>query len=167
MAKNLPAFTIIAALPEDAPRLTQIAFDSKAFWGYPDHWLKLWRSYLEITADSLRTDIVFKAIDEKGAILGFYRLSKIEGGMHLTAFWIAPPFIRMGLGRALYAHMLEIAKNLGVSHIEWECDPLSSPFYEKMGASYVGTKTYSMNGQEWTVPLMQVNLASDDKSFNY
>lgn len=34
--------SFVCALPEDAASLTEIAFSSKAHWGYPDHWMKEW-----------------------------------------------------------------------------------------------------------------------------
>src|SRR5579885_2064342 len=108
--RSLPAYQIVSAMPEDAEDLTELAFKSKAFWGYPPRWLEIWREYLVITDESLKTSHVFKAVAENREILGFYRLSPEKAGLHLTGFWVTPNYIRLGLGRALYKHMIEQAK---------------------------------------------------------
>lgn len=151
-------FTILPAAGEDYHLLTEIAFCSKAHWGYPPHWLESWRGEIEVTAQSAHNDIIFKAMIEKGATLGFYRLERTGAKLILSGFWVLPEFMNNGIGRSLYIHMIDTAKRLHVSVIEWESDPNTAPFYMHMGAKQIGKRTYALDGRERTLPLMQVDL---------
>jgi GNAT superfamily N-acetyltransferase len=152
---------VLAILPaaiEDSDLLTEIAFRSKAYWGYPPHWLESWRGEIEVTMQSIQNNLIFKAVNEKGEVLGFYRLEGKADKLILTGFWVLPGSMSKGIGRSLYTHMLAAAKKLNISVIEWESDPNTAPFYTYMGAQQIGKRTYTLDGKERTLPIMQAQV---------
>ena len=57
----------------DIPTLTEIAHESKRHWGYPDHWMSLWRYALVITPAYVEQHLVYVG-EVNGAAVGFYAL---------------------------------------------------------------------------------------------
>jgi GNAT superfamily N-acetyltransferase len=51
----------------------------------------------------------------------------------LDDLWVAPRWIRHGVGRRLFDHAVRRAKAAGATAMEWEAEPLAVGFYEKMG----------------------------------
>ena len=66
---------IVKATVEDAQRLTEIALESKAHWGYTDAQIESWREDLTITTEIFeRCNVCKYVIDDK--IAGFYILER-------------------------------------------------------------------------------------------
>ena len=59
--------------------------------------------------------------------------------MDLLHLWVLPEAMRRGVGRSLFSHALERARNLGFRELEIESDPNAEGFYQRMGAQRVGT----------------------------
>ena len=57
-------FALRPAIPDDAERLTALAREAKAHWGYPAAWLEVWRDALTITPDYIETHTVLVASTE-------------------------------------------------------------------------------------------------------
>ena len=64
---------IRAARPSEAAQLTDLVLTAKAYWGYSDRQLDLWREGLTVTEEQVLTQPVF--VVEDAGVVGFYTLS--------------------------------------------------------------------------------------------
>jgi GNAT superfamily N-acetyltransferase len=150
-----------SALPDDAPRLTEIAFAAKRYWGYPERWIALWREQLIITQDYVRNHQVVLAEVDSGAA-GFYALTISDSKADLDYLWVDPPHIGQGIGRALVEHACRTASSLGAARMELIADPNAEGFYRRMGADKIGESVYELEGQVRRLPLMEIRLDTRD-----
>src|SRR4051794_24614901 len=97
---------ILRAKPEDAERLTEIAFRAKRHWGYPERWIAKWTHLLTIEPRSIAEQETY-TVSLDGALVGFYSLSPGPARMSLEHFWVVPDAMQRGVGRALFAHAVE------------------------------------------------------------
>lgn len=125
------------AVSADAPVLTEIALAAKAFWGYPEEWLSLWRGDLTFTPAYIGEAYVFVAISG-GHIVGVYALVGDRRRMEIDHLWVHPDAMGRGIGRMLVDHAAEQARIAGAAVIEIASDPNAVGFYERMGARAVG-----------------------------
>jgi ribosomal-protein-alanine N-acetyltransferase len=153
---SLPRFR--TALPKDAPRLTEIAFAAKRYWGYPEHWIAVWRQQLIITEEYVRTHHVVLA-EISAQIAGFYGLISEGARAELDYLWVDPPYIGQGIGRALVDHARHAAASSGAERLEIIADPNAEGFYRRMGAERIGESVYMLEGRERRLPRMVIHLA--------
>lgn len=69
---------IVRASPDDAARLTGIAFAAKQHWGYPQRWMDRWRDILTVTPEFIANHETFSAVVD-GGVVGFYALDRKHG----------------------------------------------------------------------------------------
>ena len=150
--------TIIRATPAHSVRLTQIAHAAKSYWGYPAHWIELWKNQLTITAKYIEESDVFAALDDDDIVLGFYSLVFTGTKACLDHLWVMPFAFRNGIGRTMFGHAVELAIRHGATIMEIESDPNAEGFYERLGARTVGEVTYEMDGVPRSLPLMEMRL---------
>ncbi len=151
--------TVQRATPKQAARLTQIAHTAKSYWGYPSHWIELWRNQLTITPDFVQNNEVYAAIDADGVVLGFYALGGAGETRTLEHLWVQPSSFGAGVGRLLFEHAMARARELGAHAVEIESDPHAEGFYQRMGAETIGEVTYELEGLPRILPLMVVRLS--------
>jgi GNAT superfamily N-acetyltransferase len=146
--------------PGDAGALGRVAFAAKGHWGYPEHWMELWRPGLEVSPAFVRDSEVYIAVSG-GEAVGFYAL--VGGGrrLDLEHLWVLPAWIGTGLGRRLFEHAMRRARELGARTVTIEADPNAEGFYRKMGARRAGENVYELEGKERALPVMVVELAND------
>ena len=144
------------ALKEEAPALSAIAQDAKRYWGYPEHWIKHWEQDLTISPDLITNQHVFVAQSDD-QLLGFYALVVNEKKAELDHMWVAPSQIGKGVGKELFLHAMKTADELKIPQVLITADPNAEGFYEKMGASRIGTTDSEIDGQPRTLPRMKVN----------
>lgn len=149
------------AQPADAPRLTEIAFAAKRYWGYPERWIVIWREKLIITAEYIQTHHVY-AVNREGLIAGFYGLVVSDSEAELDHLWVDPPNIRQGIGRGLVEHACQTAGKLGAERLEIVADPNAEGFYRRMGADKIGESIYQLEGQVRRLPRMEIRLYKPD-----
>lgn len=145
---------VVRARPEQAERLSHIAYAAKSYWGYPSQWIELWHNQLNISKQFILQNEVYAAVDDDEALLGFYALSGSGERMLLEHLWVQPHSLGAGVGRKLFEHAVDLARLLGVKHIEIESDPNAEGFYQKLGAETVGEVTYELEGLPRSLPLM-------------
>jgi len=146
------------ALPAEAAGLSEIAFAAKRFWGYPDEWMTAWRFDLEVTAAYIAAEPVAVA-EWDGVVVGFVGLSTDSGKRYLEHLWLRPAYIGRGLGRALFAEGVRLARAAGETELHIKSDPNAEAFYLKMGAVRVGLETYLLLGKHpREVPLLSYSL---------
>jgi GNAT superfamily N-acetyltransferase len=137
--------------------LTEIAHAAKRHWGYPEHWIVLWREALTITPGFVSANEVYVA--KQGVeTVGFYALLIGAGRAVLEHMWVDPGCIGSGVGRRLFDHAVRTASSFGVAEIEIESDPNAEGFYRRMGARRTGEALSVLEGQPRALPLLVLEL---------
>ncbi len=127
--------------------LTEISFDSKRYWEYPEEYYRVWEKELTITRDYIRNNRVY-VHETDGVVTGYYaivfletdiRVSNItvEAGHWLEHMFVAQAFIGKGTGRRLFSHCIETCAGERIDRIGILADPFARGFYEKMGCAYI------------------------------
>lgn len=148
---------IIQAAISDAKKLTEIAFTSKAFWGYSDEQLKSWTADLTVSEQMIQEMMVYKFIFETETV-GFYILNQPkEKSIELEFLFVLPKFIGKGIGNKLINHSFEKATSLKCNCINLLADPNAVPFYEAKGFVIINQKESTIVGR--FLPVMQKDLA--------
>jgi GNAT superfamily N-acetyltransferase len=132
------------ARADEAGLLSDLAFRSKAHWGYPLDWLELWRPELTVAPQQLEAAPAFVAVDAS-SILGFYLLKPTRRAdtCELDFLFVEPTAIGRGVGQALFTHACNTARGLGYRAMVWGSDPNADGFYLRMGARTIGERRSS------------------------
>jgi GNAT superfamily N-acetyltransferase len=145
------------ATSDEASTLTQIALESKNYWGYPEHWLKLWESELTISSEFIDGNQVF-VFESEGEIRGFYALCISDSHAELEHMWVRPAYIGTGLGKELFLDAMDRAARLNVNEVQLTADPNAAGFYERMGAQQIGEARSEIDGQPRILPRMKIDI---------
>ncbi|HLE56988.1 MAG TPA: GNAT family N-acetyltransferase [Rhodothermia bacterium] len=139
-----------------AGTLTEIAWDAKRFWGYPDEWMEAWRGELLVTADDIQADETWVA--ERGPRqVGFYVLRRLpDGSGSIEHLWVRPDSMRFGIGTRLISHAVNRARMAGMPTVLIVSDPNAEQFYMKHGARRVGVETGVVCGQPRELPVLAI-----------
>lgn len=149
---------ISPAKPEEAAVLTDIAFAAKRHWGYPESWIQRWADELTLTPTMIRQHPVNCARLDTG-ICGFYSLELGDSGAELNDLWVLPSAMGQGIGRRLYVHAKNTARDHGASRMFWGSDPHAAGFYERMGATCHGKEDATMDDTQRFLPQYHTLLA--------
>ncbi|MFE7126212.1 GNAT family N-acetyltransferase [Streptomyces sp. NPDC057617] len=123
------------ARPAEAEALSALVLRSKAHWGYDDAFLAACREELTIrAADMTGRRIVVAEDEESGAALGVASLEGAAPEGTLGLLFVEPHAIGRGIGRILYAHVLDAARELGFKRLTVDSDPHAVGFYRALGA---------------------------------
>lgn len=126
----------------DTATLSNIAFRSKAYWGYDADFMEACRG--ELTYDANHLPATYFGVLEDPMVIGFYALDiKTKDTMELSALFVEPEFIGRGYGKALMNHAKIQAKVFGASAIEVQADPNALAFYQAMGGIENGKRESS------------------------
>ena len=139
------AYRFRAATLEDLEQLSRIAFDSKAYWGYPEAWMQAWRPLLTIGSNDL-DELHIEVLEASGEPCGFFALTRSQPTTELMHMWLEPRQIGRGAGRLLAERLCECAAALGAESIELDADLHATSFYEHLGASQIGKTPAAMPG---------------------
>jgi GNAT superfamily N-acetyltransferase len=145
------------ALPEEAGILSQIAFSAKAFWGYPRRWMEMWKPQLTFSPEYFEENEGWVA-EADGIPIAFYTLQEKAGNAWIENLWVSPDFIGQGVGKGLFLHAVELARQHGYKTLQLEADPNAAGFYEKMGMSKIGERHSEVDGQPRVLPIMEMVL---------
>ncbi|MFE2495764.1 GNAT family N-acetyltransferase [Streptomyces scopuliridis] len=126
------------ARPDEARALSALVLRSKAHWGYDEAFLAACRDELTISADEMTARRLVVAEDESsGEALGVASLEGRAPDGTLGLLFVEPRVIGLGIGRALYAHVLDTARELGFERLTIDSDPHAVDFYRALGARSV------------------------------
>ena len=141
---------------EDAPLLSDIAYQAKAYWGYDTDQMEAFRPALTYT--EAHFPLYFFGVAEDPIVIGFYALDFVTNQRtELNALFVKPEYIKHGYGRALFNHAKIQAKVLGAKELIIESDPNSENFYRAMGAEKFGAReSESIAGR--FLPLLKIEL---------
>jgi N-acetylglutamate synthase-like GNAT family acetyltransferase len=121
----------------DAAALTALARTSKAAWGYDAAFMAACRAELTVGARDIRRDLVY-LIERDGQVVGFYRL-RVQGTLgEVAMMFVAPDVLGAGIGRRLWAHLEEVARQADVTRLEVDSDPHAEGFYRARGMQRIG-----------------------------
>ncbi len=144
---------IVRAKPDDAAVLTDIAFAAKRHWGYPEKWIESWRDLLTVRPEFIANHETYAAILD-GRTVGFYALGRKNDRLDLLHMWVLPNAMGRGVGRSLFVHGVERARELGCRELEIESDPNAEGFYQHMGARRVGASVKELAGVRRELPIL-------------
>lgn len=151
------------AQTDEAGELSELAFRSKAHWGYDAAFMEACREELAVPASAFDTEIVRLCLRD-GQIAGFYRLveepEEGEGAWEIEAFFVDPSFIGTGVGKALWHDLLEQARMAGASLLISQSDPDAEGFYATMGMVRTGERpSASIEGR--MLPLLELQIEAE------
>jgi ribosomal protein S18 acetylase RimI-like enzyme len=143
-----------AAEPHEADNITALARRSKAYWGYDQVFLDRVRDLLIVRPEQVRDERVVVA-ERDGTLLGYYQLGGDPPAGELVDLFVEPGAIGTGLGRRLWEHATNSARERGFRTLELESDPNAEPFYLHMAAHRVGEREVAPG--RW-LPIMRIDL---------
>jgi len=143
--------------PEEAHGLSQIARAAKAYWGYPERWLEIWKPQLTFSPEYFVENEGWVAVAD-GIPIGFYTLQEKDGTASLENLWVSPEHIGKGIGKSLFLHCVKLSRQRGYKILQLEADPNAVGFYEKMGMHRIGEQHSEVDGQPRSLPIMQIEL---------
>ncbi|MCL7375605.1 GNAT family N-acetyltransferase [Streptomyces sp. 35G-GA-8] len=123
------------ARPDEACALSALVLRSKAHWGYDEAFLAACRDELTISAGRMTERRLVVAEDEmSGEALGVASLEGRAPDGTLGLLFVEPRVIGLGIGRALFAHVLDTARAWGFERLTIDSDPHAVDFYRALGA---------------------------------
>lgn len=117
---------------EDSKVLSEIAFEAKGFWNYPQEWMEKWKDGLTIKPEYIEANELYcLAVNEK--VFGWFAIEFQPNSKNgsLEHLWIRPSEIGKGLGRILIEKIISLANQFGLEELEVTSDPNAQGFYEK------------------------------------
>ncbi len=148
----LDQVSIRPAAANELDRLRDIAADGKRFWGYDPDLVEQWVALGDFTPEVFAAKDVFVAVAAEEIIA--WSSVILKGDLcWLDDLWVAPAWIRHGIGRRLFEHAVRHAKSAGATAMEWEAEPFAVAFYEKMGGRHLRDSELSAIWNR-TLPVM-------------
>jgi len=147
------------AAPGESKFLSDLAFRSKAVWGYSLEFMESCRGELTIERDQIAAHEAFHLVSElNGVVVGFYVLRQNSStDFDLHALFVDPTQIGNGHGRHLMTHALQNVSKQGGSTLRIQSDPNATKFYEAAGAYQIGLlESESIPGRQ--LPLLQIDV---------
>ena len=96
-------------------------------------------------------------LERDGKPLGWHRVTFHGDMAELEDLWLEPAVIRTGLGRQLFEHAVDIARQHRAEALEWDAEPYAQGFYEAMGGREIGrVPSAAVPGR--TLPRMRLDL---------
>ncbi len=146
------------AEPHEAKELEALQKRSTSHWDYPDGYFDWAGDAVRISESYVSSNPVMVLVDHEGRKLGFYSFTEDDEGLLLDRMFLDSDRIGEGLGRVLWQHAIETARNLGASDFTIGADPNAAPFYEAMGARWYASKP--TEEPTWTVQMYRYTLTS-------
>lgn len=141
----------------DHERLTHIALSSKQHWGYLPHWMEIWTPQLTFTPEYFEENESW-VVEANGIPIAFYTLQDKSEIAWLENLWVLPEYIGRGVGKELFHHAVNLARQRGSKILQLEADPNAAGFYEKMGMKRIGERHSQVDGQPRILPIMEMTL---------
>lgn len=136
------------ARARERAHLDDICFRAKAHWGYDSAFMESVRAQIRVSAEAIALARVWVAVDAADRPLGVTQVDRLDAASaDLTLMFVAPEAMGMGLGRALFAQALVLARELRVRDLLIDADPGAVGFYTAMGATRIGAAPTGYQGR--------------------
>jgi GNAT superfamily N-acetyltransferase len=154
--QGLAMLRIRQGIPEDAPTLSELAFRSKAFWGYSPEFMEA--CHRELTYNETDFPSYYFAVAEDPQLVGFYCLGFLtDTETQLHSLFVDPDFMGQGYGRALLNHAKIQARVFGSKSILIVSDPHAVDFFRAQHAVICGEKASPVFGGRM-LPLLTLEI---------
>ena len=121
------------ARPDEAEALTELIQASKAVWGYDESLMASFREVLVVRpADLLQGYHPVLRLEGRPIATGSLDVYGDRLG-EISKLFVAPDWMRRGLGAILMTNLLAAARQRGVARLGLDADPFARPFYEGQG----------------------------------
>jgi GNAT superfamily N-acetyltransferase len=151
-------FAIRDAQAADAPALTRLVRNSGAYDGA----YRVMVASQLIDAAYLAANPTRVSVDDREAIVGFASLlvpgRGVAGEAELDFMFVADDRQGRGVGRALMADAVAVARGMGVGRIHIVSHPPAEPFYRSVGAERVG-EVPPAGRITWSRPLLCLDIS--------
>ncbi len=125
------------AVPGQAEILSDLAIESKGYWGYSNARLETWRKDLRIEKEYIAAHLV-RTIVVDGRLIGFFAIKRDASEDVLDHLWLSPEAIGRGIGGLTFRKIREDCAALGIVEIAIISDPNAEGFYLRQGAVRIG-----------------------------
>lgn len=128
--------------PNEYALLSELAYRSKAYWGYSDEFMEACRGELATSIKDIedRHRNYFVA-EFNGEVLGYYATEKLtESQYELEHLFVEPEHIGQGVGKALIEHAKSFVKSIGGKSLLIQGDPNAVNFYLAAGGVQIGQR---------------------------
>lgn len=146
-------------MPSEAHVLSELAFRSKAHWGYSADFMERCREEMTVEAKNLVDPELKFIVAEIGIdVLGYYSLGRIDDEkIELDALFVEPAMIGCGIGKRLLSDAKRMAVRAGANTMIIQGDPHAAGFYLKAGATHIGERpSASIRGR--MLPMYEIKL---------
>jgi GNAT superfamily N-acetyltransferase len=151
-------FAIRDAQAADAPALTRLVRNSGAY----DGTYRVMVASQVINAAYLAANPTRVSVDDREEIVGFASLlvpgRGVAGEAELDFMFVADDRQGRGIGRALMADAVAVARGMGVGRIHIVSHPPAEPFYRSVGAERVG-EVPPAGRITWSRPLLCLDIS--------
>jgi GNAT superfamily N-acetyltransferase len=143
--------------PDEGEQLREIAIAAKAHWDYDLDFVRHWASRGDWSAEALTGKEIYVAESADGELVAWAALVPRHGVWWLDDLWVVPDWMGRGIGTRLFEHIAARARVLGgPTSLEWQAEPNSIGFYEKVGARYLRDGEPTSWGRR--LPVMGIEL---------
>ena len=141
----------------DSKKLTELTIRSKSHWDYSMQQIEKWRDDLTVSEDYIIEKEVYKLIDSKDKIIGYYSFFKIdEVNVKLENLFVESKLMGYGYGKMLMNDFIERIRKTRTEKIILDSDPNAENFYAKNGFKVVGKLKTSIEGR--FLPIMELKV---------
>lgn len=140
----------------EGERLREIAIAAKSYWGYDLERVVQWAAMGDFSPQGLREKGGVYVAETQGQVIGWASLISQGDVCRLDDLWVEPEWMSRRVGSLLFRHVVERAKQMGATRMEWEAEPNALGFYGKMGGRYLRDSEPSIWGR--VIPVMGIDL---------
>ena len=119
--------------------------------------MDIWKTQLTFPPEYFEGNESWTA-EINGAPIAFYTLLEKGGSAWLENLFVDPTLIGAGIGRSLFLHAVELARQRGFKTLQLEADPNAVGFYEKMGMYKIGERHTEVEDQPRILPVLELSL---------
>lgn len=145
------------AEPDEAPFLSDLALRSKAHWHYDPDFIERCRVPLTVSRNLIAESDVF-VVEVDGQVAGFCCLiDEGDGVADIDMLFVDPAQIGQGLGKRLWRHAYQCARERGCHTLTVESDTNAEPFYVAMGMTRYGEVESTVQPGRM-LPLLRIEI---------
>lgn len=151
-------YQIRLAKVEDIDDLNTILKRSTSIWNRSEEEVKGIVNLLKLTKNSLESSICYIA-QTQDSLIGFFYVShnNDENGLNPARLYIAPNYIKKGVGSSLWHKVIDEMKVVGIKTLKFLSEPNATGFYTKKGGYIVGKKLSEVT-PGLMIPIIQFDL---------